>query len=311
MLYKNEFSYLDCLGFSFFAGFAFLARVTFGIPLVIIIGFMSVFVLLQGWGKQSLETIAQKLLQDMETKSCRPIGLFACIALPAFVCVSFHLWYNYSRFGSIFEFSDYRYYWEYINDPTKLAYLEESGLWNVRRIPISIANYFGIFPRYFTSNAPFIHGGKILYLSKDLYPYYSEWVVSLFYAALWLMPGSLAGIVVLIKNGKDKILSAAIGLSLFLQWFFILLFPFITQRFSLDFFPFLLFAYSLFLCKLELKPVLEKRLRLLKIGFLLSCVFAILVNISSSLSISAFANWGVPNDVRESLREKLSSFDLR
>lgn len=204
----------------------------------------------------------------------------------------------------------YQNYFQYLINQTEFASIIEAGFWNVRRIPIAMANYFGIEPIYFSSNAPFIHGGRILYLSDDLYRTgYSEWVVSLFYSALWLMPGSLAGMVVLIKNSKNKILSAVIGMSFLIQYFLILSFYFITQRYSLDFFPLLVFAYSLVLCTLELKPVLGKRLRLLKIGFVLSCVFAILVNILSSLSINAFANWGAPSDVRESLREKFSSID--
>lgn len=303
IILKNNWSLYVLACFSFCSGAALLSRAPFGLPLFIIILFLAVVFFLRYSFSEGGSNLKHKIGNVLRTPSSIKFKIFLgliCLMAPAGVAGVFYGWYNYMRFGSPFMFQPFCYYESssFLDDLTKLG-----GALNFARVPISLQNYFGINLRNFTDIAPFVKMAAPYNLNPKLYFDYKEWIVPLTIACPWLLIGSFCGLFYLFFTKKGFWLQKSFCFILGMQGLVIVTYFFITHRYTLDFFPFLIYSYAFFLCSVKLKNF-PKILRLsISTLFPLICIFSIGVNILSSLSWMGTDNWAAPEKQSRELRE--------
>jgi hypothetical protein len=81
-----------------------------------------------------------------------------------------------------------------------------------------------------------------------------------------------------------------------------------TQRYSSEFLPFLIFGYSTFLARLRLPAARRARI-IAAAAFTGICVFCVFVNILSSLSWTAVYNWAAASDERRVVQDLVREMD--
>ena len=304
IILKNNWSLYVLACFSFCSGAALLSRATFGLPLFIIILFLAVVFSLRYSFSEGGNNLKHKIGNVLRTPSSIKFKIFlglACLMAPAGVAGVFYAWYNYMRFGSPFMLTAFYYYYappSFFDDLTKLG-----GAVNFARVPISLQNYFGINLRNFTDIAPFVKMATPYNLTSKLYFDYKEWIVPLPIACPWLLIGSFCGLFYLFFRRKGFWLQKSFCFIFGMQGLVIVTYFFLTHRYTLDFFPFLIYSYAFFLCSVRLK-IFPKKFRLsISILFALICICSIGVNILSSLSWMGSDNWAAPEKQSRELRE--------
>ena len=142
------------------AGVAFLSRVTYGGPLYLIL----------------LLIAGNELVRhhQRDQRGGRAIGAEAgrlvLAMLPAGLLLVFHLWYNFDRFDSIFEFADIRLLSYVDASPPTLELLDRVGVLNLRRLPSALQNYSIPSAAMFSDQFPWFRVAAPHYPDPDLYP---------------------------------------------------------------------------------------------------------------------------------------------
>jgi hypothetical protein len=252
------------LGFSFSAGGALLSRATFGAPFILIAPILALRI----------------------RPGKRMINLMALL-LPLCTALAFYLWLSYARFGTLGLNYDY-----YIN-PVHAEFAHEHGPFNVRRIPYSFADYFGVrFPK-FEREPPFLGANRHSYNYPSLYSNnFSEVYLSLLWGSPWLIFGAIMGIVCLFKrNGADAFERGA-AVAFFAQFLCILSYFALAQRYAADLYPFLLFCFLIFL---RFGGDFFVRWRHVLIGLI---VISVVVNSLTTVSWLVDADLNVPPETR-------------
>jgi hypothetical protein len=212
---------LSLLAFSFCAGATLLSRVTFGAPLALMTPILGLTLLRRPSRIRNLAAL------------CLPLG----------AAVLFYLWLNYAKFGDPFG-SGFKYY---VN-PTQRQFAEKHGLFNVERVPYSFADYFFLRRPEYSTKPPFLRTTRAYYGYPDLYVMpFTETYLSLAWSSAWIILGALAGIGFLLwPKGSDAV-ERTIALILLAQVIAVLSFIGMAQRYTAEFFPFLIFIFLLFL----------------------------------------------------------------
>jgi hypothetical protein len=211
---------LSLLGFSISAGFALLARVTFGIPLLLI-----------------APLLALRFVRVKNFRALLPLFLPLLAAAGFYVCLS------YARFGNFTGVN----FDTYVN-PTHREVAHRYGIFRLDRFPYSFCDYFGLRIPPLQSRPPFFQADRRFGNFPPSFSLpFSETYISATWSSAWLIAGAILGVICLFrKNGRDLFqIGAAAAFAL--QSLLILCYFVLAQRYSLDLYPFLIFCTAIFL----------------------------------------------------------------
>jgi hypothetical protein len=251
------------LAFSFCAGAALLSRATFGAPFLL---------------------VAPLLAYRLFHRS--PLRNLAALLLPLAVAFVFYLFLTYARFGS-FSGMPLRYS---INSVQREFALKH-GLFRIKRIPYSFADYFILRRPELSHEPPFLRAGRKSYNPSTLFVMpFTETYSSLLWCSSWILLGAVIGVAMLLRPGGSDGVERTIAASFLLQIIVILSFMGLAQRYTAEFFPFLVFAFFVFL---RSGPVLRLRYPLIAL-----VAVSVVINSLSTVSWLVEADMNVPAETR-------------
>jgi hypothetical protein len=253
------------LGFSICAAGALLSRVTFGLPFILI----ALFLALRIPGENRITNRLALLL---------PLG----------AAFAFYVWLSYARFGS-FVGVNYDYY---IN-PVHSDFAHKYGVFSPRRIPYSFADYFSLRFPSIESQPPFLMADRHAYNYPSLFSNPdSEVYISLVWCSGWLVFAAIMGIVCLVRRKGADLFDCGIAVALVVQFFCILSYFLLAQRYATDLYPFLIFCLVIFLGS---GGTALLRSRHIIIGLV---VLSIVINSLATISWLIDADLNVPAETR-------------
>jgi hypothetical protein len=172
-----------------------------------------------------------------------PIRNFAALFLPLGAAFLFYLFLTYARFGN-FSGMPMRY----SNNPEQREFALKHGLFRLERVPYSFADYFILRQPELQHNPPFLRARRQPYNHPTLYVMpFTETYSSLLWCSSWILFGAVIGMAMLLRPGGSLGVDRAIAAILFVQVIGILSFMGLAQRYTAEFFPFLLFGFVFFL----------------------------------------------------------------
>jgi hypothetical protein len=288
ILHSDHFNKRYYLLFSLCAGGALLSRVTFGVPLYLILIVLTMDYLWKSRRTVIVTPLPQALLAILFAVS------------PAIFAGLFQLWYNFERFGSPLLFLDMTQYVHWYT----MQHLHPSGsLFNLLYFPDTFWNYIIRPTGYFHAAPLFVQFADAETARTDLYnPGYLQPSLSLLIAVPVLLISFVLGMILMLKRMEAKIF--LITLCFLFQALLILAFPYIVQRYILEFFPSLIFVSAFLLRNVKVpdRTILKScSLALL----LLLCVWSIAANSSVALGWMTTAP-AIPEHVQNSIKEFLT-----
>lgn len=207
-------------GFSLCAAGALLSRVTFGVPFILI----------------------APLLVSLVGRENRTTNLLA-LFVPLGAALAFYVWLSYARFGSFVGVN----YDHYIN-PVHREFAHRYGVFSLRRIPYSLADYFSLSFPSIERQSPFLRADRHSYNHPSLFSNpFSEVYISLLWCSSWLIVAAIMGMTCLVRHKRADLLERGIAMALLLQFFCILAYFTLAQRYATDLCPFLIFCFVIFL----------------------------------------------------------------
>jgi hypothetical protein len=208
------------LGFSLCAAGALLSRATFGVPFILI-----------------TPLLVFRLPPE------RRIANLLTLLLPLGAAFAFYLWLSYARFGG-FTGVNYDYY---IN-PVHSEFANEHGVFALRRVPYSFADYFSLHFPGIEREPPFLRAGRHSFNYPSLFSNPdSEVYISLIWSSSWLVFAAIMGITYLVRRKGADLFERGVAVALLVQSVCILLYFLLAQRYATDLCPFLIFCLVIFL----------------------------------------------------------------
>jgi hypothetical protein len=260
------------IAFSISGGAALLARVTFGIPLLIV-----------------AVLLATRVRPPRRTRN------LIALLLPIAVAAAFHMLLSYERFGSIVGVN-YNYY---INS-TQREFARTHGIFRLTRVPYAFGDYFALRPPSLQADAPFFHAERHAYGATETRRLTSvpasEAYISIPWCSAWLVAGALAGSVLLFRKGDADTFERLIAAALVLECLAILAYFAIAQRYAADFYPFLVVGFVVFLRR---GGIMVSQMRGIVIAL---AAVSICVNTLTTISWLTESDQNVPTQTRDAWR---------
>jgi hypothetical protein len=253
------------LAFSFCAGAALLSRATFGAPFVLIAPLLAIRLFHQS-----------------------PIRNMTALFLPLAAAFAFYLFLSYAKFG---DFSGMPM--KYNINRVQRDFAVKHGLFRVERVPYSFADYFILRSPELQREAPFFKANRTDYYSNEtLYVMpFTETYSSLLWSSSWILLGAVIGVVMLLRPGGADGVERLIATVFLVQVIPILSFMGLCQRYIADLFPFLVFAFVIFLR--QGKIALQLRYLLMAL-----VVVSVVINSLTTVSWLIEADMNVPAETR-------------
>jgi hypothetical protein len=258
------------LAFSFSAGAALLSRATFGAPFVVI-----------------APALALRLFRKNQTRN------LVALSLPLATAVLFYVFLSCARFGALNGMP-----LRYSVNSVQRKFAEKYGIFRIERVPYSFADYLFLRWPKFQREPPFLNTWRQTYDHPTLYVMpFTETYSSLLWCSCWIVLGAVIGMAMLLRPGGSDAVDRIIAAVLFAQVIVILSFMGLCQRYTAEFFPFLVFAFLFFL-------------RQAKAVFRLRYLFVVLVAVSVAINSLATVSWLVDADmnVPQETRAKWKEF---
>ena len=254
------------LAFSLCAGAALLSRATFGVPFVLIAPLLAIRLFYR-----------------------QPIRNMAALFLPLGAAFAFYLFLSYAKFG---DFSGMPM--KYNINPMQRDFAVNHGLFRIERVPYSFADYFVLRSPKVQHAAPFLKANRTdYYPNKTLYVMpFTETYSSLLWSSSWMLLGAVIGVVMLLRPGGADGVERAIAAIFLVQVIVILSFMGLCQRYIADLFPFLAFAFLIFLRQGKIAFQLRYLLMAL-------VVVSVVINSLTTVSWLVQADMNVPAETRE------------
>ena len=256
---------LSLIAFSFCAGAALLSRATFGAPFVLITPLLAIRLFRQ-----------------------QPIRNMTALFLPLGAALAFYLFLSYARFG---DFSGMNM--KYNVNHVQRDFAVKHGLFRLERVPYSFADYFVLRSPKLQPKAPFFNANRTdYYPNETLYVMpFTETYSSLLWSSSWILLGAVIGVMMLLRPGGGDGVECAIAAIFLVQVIVILSFMGLCQRYIADLFPFLVFAFLIFLRQGKI----AFQLRYLLCGLVL---ISVVINSLSTVSWLVEADMNVPAETR-------------
>ena len=252
------------LAFSFCAGAAVLSRATFGAPFILIAPLLAI-----------------RLVHR------QPIRNITVLFLPLGAAFVFYLFLSYARFG---DFSGMNM--RYNMNPVQREFAVKHGLFRIKRVPYSFADYFFLRIPEPQRQAPFLKANRQDYHHASLYVMpFTETYSSLLWCSSWILLGAVIGVAMLLRPGDADGVDRVIAAIFLLQVIVILSFMGLAQRYVAELFPFLIFAFLIFVRQ----GTIAFYLRYLLMGLV---VVSVVVNSLTTVSWLIEADMNVPAETR-------------
>jgi hypothetical protein len=211
---------LMLLGFSISAACALLSRVTYGAALVLIAPLLAI-----------------QLIRQNRLRYILPLSL------PLAIGFAFYFLLSYARFGTFTGIS----FDHYIN-PVHREFAHRYGIFSLERIPYSLADYFGFRFPVTQAQAPFLRADRHSFSHPQLYSLpFSETYLPIPWVASWLLFGAVAGAVFLFQKRRSDFFERGAAVAFMIQALMIMSYYTLSQRYSVDLYPLLIFCFVLFL----------------------------------------------------------------
>ena len=208
------------LGFSVCAAGALLSRVTFGMPFILI----------------------ALLLALRVPKENRITNLLALL-VPLGAACTFYVWLSYARFGGFIGLN-FSYYINSVHNEFAHRY----GMFSLRRIPYSFADYFSLRFPSMERQPPFLVADRHFYDYPSLFSNpNSEVYISLVWSSSWLVFAAIMGIACMLRGNGLNLFAGGTAVALLAQFLCILSYFLLAQRYATDLYPFLIFCLIIFL----------------------------------------------------------------
>jgi hypothetical protein len=208
------------LGFSFCAAAALLSRVTFGAPMLLIAPLLA-----------------------LGLPRANRLTRLAALVLPLGAGLALYLLLSYAKFGTLTGTS----YKDYIN-PVHREFAQTYGIFNLRRVPYSFADYFSLRLPPIQAQPPFLRADRHFFSHPTLYSLpFSETYLSVSWCSGWLLLGSIIGMVFLFLPGRSDAFERYVAVALFIQFICILSYICLAERYTADLYPFLISCLLIFL----------------------------------------------------------------
>ena len=265
------------LAFSFCAAAALLSRATFGAPFLLI-----------------------ALLLALRLFRRNPIRNLAVLLLPLGAAFLFHLFLSYARFGDLTGMN-----LGYSINAVQREFALKHGLFRPERVPYSFADYFILRRPELQHHPPFLKARRQPYNHPTLYVMaFTETYSSLLWCSSWMLLGAVIGVAKLLGPGGSNGVDRAIAAIFFVQVIGILSFMGLAQRYTAEFFPFLVFAFLFFLQRGRA----AFHLRYLLIGLV---AVSVVINSLTTVSWLVEADMNVPAETRAKWNEFLGRTSRR
>jgi hypothetical protein len=166
-------------------------------------------------------------------------------------------------------------------------------------VPYSFADYFILRRPELQNHPPFLKARRQPYNHPTLYVMpFTETYSSLLWSSSWILLGAVIGVAMLLRPGGSDGVDRAIAAVFFAQVVVILSFMGLAQRYTAEFFPFLVFAFLLFLQRGRA----AFHLRYLLIGLV---AVSVVINSLTTVSWLVEADMNVPAQTRAKWNEFL------
>lgn len=260
------------LGFSLCAAGALLSRVTFGVPFILI-----------------------ALLLALRTpRENRIINLLALL-LPIGAAFAFYIWLSYARFGSFLGVN-----YDYYINPVHSEFAHKYGPFSPRRIPYSFADYFSLRFPSLERQPPFLGADRHSYNYPSFFSNPdSEIYISLLWSSSWLVFAAVMGITCLVRRKGADLFERGVAVALLAQFFCVLSYFTLAQRYATDLYPFLIFCFLVFLASSRAASL---RLRYILIGLV---ALSVVINSLTTISWLVDADLNVPAKTRAAWEQVL------
>ena len=266
------------LGFSLCAAGALLSRVTFGLPFILI-----------------APLLALRLPRENR------ISNLLALLLPLGAAFVFYVWLSYARFGS-FVGVNYDYY---VN-PVHNEFAHKYGLFSLRRIPYSLADYFSLRFPAIERQPPFLVADRHSYNYPSLFSNPdSEVYVSLLWSSSWIVFAAIMGIACLFRRKGFNLFARGAAVALLAQFVCILSYFLLAQRYATDLYPFLIFCLVVFLGS---GGTVLLRSRQLLIGLV---ALSVVINSLATVSWLIHADQNVPAETRATWEKLLGRSPMK
>jgi hypothetical protein len=253
------------LGFSLCAAGALLSRGTFGIPFILI-----------------APLLALRLGHENR------IGNLVALLFPFGAAFAFYVWLSYARFGSLTGVN-----YDYYINPVHSEFAHKYGVFALRRIPYSFADYFSLHFPGLERDPPFLRADRHSYSHPSLFSNpYSEVYISLVWCSGWLVFAAIMGIACLIRRKGIDLFEMGLVVALFTQFFCVLSYFLLAQRYTTDLYPFLIFCLVIFLGS---GSVALTRSRYVLVGLV---ALSVAVNSLATISWLVNADQNVPTETK-------------
>jgi hypothetical protein len=253
------------LGFSLCAAGALLSRGTFGIPFILI-----------------APLLALRLGHENR------IGNLVALLFPFGAAFAFYVWLSYARFGSLTGVN-----YDYYINPVHSEFAHKYGVFALRRIPYSFADYFSLHFPGLEREPPFLRADRHSYSHPSLFSNpYSEVYISLVWCSGWLVFAAIMGIACLIRRKGIDLFEMGLVVALFTQFFCVLSYFLLAQRYTTDLYPFLIFCLVIFLGS---GSVALTRSRYVLVGLV---ALSVAVNSLATISWLVNADQNVPTETK-------------
>jgi len=270
------------LGLSVSFGVAVLARVTFSIPIAVIIAVLLLRELLTGPHPQ----------QARRGRLVGVAGLLFALS-PAVVTGLFQLWYNHMRFGSVWKSLDFK--------ATYVHPEEIGGVVNLARVPSTLLNYFGLTSASFFPIPPYFQLAPVRYLDDSIFFGWKEQTLSLTVGSSWLVIGAVLGVAALVRRWRPW--ETLVALAFLPEVALIATFYFVTQRYAAELLPLLVFLFTVFLIETRQQGRPAGRFAWFLLGL---AVFSSVVTVASTLEWNLWDNGDAPVEYKARLAHLLA-----
>jgi hypothetical protein len=213
------------------------------------------------------------------------------------MAVIFYLCLSYAKFGN-FSGSNIN---AHINR-TQREFAQKHGSFDLARVPYSFADYFFLRRPMFQQAPPYIRAFRESVNHPDLYVNpFTETYSSLLWCSSWILFGAVIGLILLFRPKDSDWVDRAMAVIFLIQVIGILSFQGCAQRYVAEFFPFLVFAFLIFLGK--------SRAVLRHSQYLLIALVAVSIVINSLATVSWLidADMNVPIDTKNKWKVFLGS----
>jgi hypothetical protein len=266
------------LGFSLCAAAALLSRVTFGIPFILI-----------------------ALLLALRLSRENRISNLLVLLLPLGAAFVFYISLSYARFGSLVGVN-----YDYYVNPVHNEFAHKYGLFSLRRIPVSLADYFSLRFPGIERQPPFLMANRHSYNYPSLFSNPdSEVYISLLWSSSWMVFAAIMGITCLFRRKGFNLFPRGATVALLAQFVCILSYFLLAQRYATDLYPFLIFCLVVFLGS---GGTALLRSRHLLIGLV---ALSVVINSLATVSWLINADQNVPAETRAAWEKLLRRSPMR